>query len=511
MLGAGERADEVGRYISTTMLSHGLGWMDHSIQSITSQLPTTYIQVYPSIETNHLPDQQTRLAMSPHSRQRNEQQQQRLTGGPIGGLIKLVGTGVGAAVEYHDHRKHRKAAARDSAQTSPVEEDSVIAGPSSQPAALQRSTGPDNSPPSYPQSTNNGQQQDRQLASGPPAANDNRKNSIDSDTDSDYISDELTPLQDDEEAWELDELAASTEKPPSYEDSTSANPDLLIRDLTTSRQTNPQTPTDPLPLPVTIPQRRPHNKSRGFVCAYAPILQTVGIDQTTFLRFLKTFHSASQANPIFSAITVAAQIAGLVPEPIVIAVTISVQVAAGIGKEIDSRRKTNGFLDRMNEELFKPAGCFAFIMKYKSDAEVAASSGGGLLGRLGIGAAEVDFSASKAIARYDSSASVSKTEGGGGGKLSAKLQKIRLASGETRGSTKIVEAAPLIYPEIDEVVYSGKDGGETFKDKTKDAKKFLAGYVDRRAQMEYVSSCHLRESVRGRMLSRCLLLSIMVS
>ena len=184
------------------------------------------------------------------------------------------------------------------------------------------------------------------------------------------------------------------------------------------------------------------------------------------------------------------------------AVTISVQVAAGIGKEIDSRRKTNNFLDRINEEMFKPAGCFAFIMKYKSDAEVAASSGGGLLGRLGIRAAEVDFSASKAIAKYDSSSSsIPQSEGGSSstsGKLSAKLQKIRLASGETRGSAKIVEAAPLIYPEIDEVVYSGKDGEETFKDKTKDAKKFLAGYVDRRAQTKYVSSCHLDASVRGK-------------
>jgi len=155
------------------------------------------------------------------------------------------------------------------------------------------------------------------------------------------------------------------------------------------------------------------------------------------------------------------------------AVTISVQIAAGIGKEIDSRRKTNNFLDRMNEELFKPAGCFAFILRYKSDAEVASSSGG-LLARLGIGSAEVDFSASRAIAKYDSSSS-------------SKMKKIRLASGETRGSAKIVEAAPLIYPEIDQVVFSGKDGEETFKDKTKDAKKFLAGYVDRRSQMEFVS------------------------
>jgi hypothetical protein len=126
-------------------------------------------------------------------------------------------------------------------------------------------------------------------------------------------------------------------------------------------------------------------------------------------------------------------------------------------------------------------------MRYKSDAEVASSSGG-LLARLGIGSAEVDFSASRAIAKYDSlsSSSIPRADGNNG-KLSAKLQKIRLASGETRGSAKIVEAAPLIYPEIDQVVFSGKDGEETFKDKTKDAKKFLAGYVDRRSQMEFVS------------------------
>lgn len=423
--------------------------------------------------------------MSAHSRPR-DQQPQRRSGGPIGGLIKLVGTGVGAAVEYHGHRKQRKSA-RDSAQASPVEEDSVTAGPSSQPTIFQRSAvASDDSPPSYFQSASNGQQ-DRQLASGPAAANDTKKNptDTDSDTDSDYISDELTPLQEDEEAWQLDDLAASTE-PPSYEDSTnpSTDSDLLIHDLATSHQTNPLLPNTPLPLPVIIPQRRPRNKSRGFVRAYSPVLENVGIDQATFLRFLKTFHSASQANPIFTAVTVAAQIAGLVPDPIVMAVTISVQVAAGIGKELDSRRKTNNFLERVNEEMFKPAGCFAFIMKYKSDAEVAAS-GGGLLARLGIGAAEVDFSASKAIAKYDLPVSGSDGSGSGSGKLSAKMKKIRLVSGETRGSAKIVEAAPLIYPGVDEVVYSGKDGEETFKDKTKDAKKFLASYVDRRAQMKY--------------------------
>lgn len=178
------------------------------------------------------------------------------------------------------------------------------------------------------------------------------------------------------------------------------------------------------------------------------------------------------------------------------AVTTAVQVAAAAGKEFDSRRKTNTFLDRMNDTLFKPAGCYAFIMKYKSDAEVAAS-GSGLLARFGIGTEKVDFSTSKAIAKYESPSPGEKSS------LSAKMKKMRLTSGETRGSLKMVEAAPLVYPAIDEVVYSGKDGEETFKDKTRDAKKFLAGYVDRRAQSKYVGSCLLTGAYRSITILTC--------
>jgi hypothetical protein len=38
-----------------------------------------------------------------------------------------------------------------------------------------------------------------------------------------------------------------------------------------------------LPCPVIIPQRRPRDKKRGFVRAYAPVLESCGIDQKTFL------------------------------------------------------------------------------------------------------------------------------------------------------------------------------------------------------------------------------------
>ena len=43
-----------------------------------------------------------------------------------------------------------------------------------------------------------------------------------------------------------------------------------------------------LALPVVLPQRRPRDRSRGFIRAYAPMLQDVSIDQTTWLDFLDT-------------------------------------------------------------------------------------------------------------------------------------------------------------------------------------------------------------------------------
>lgn len=47
------------------------------------------------------------------------------------------------------------------------------------------------------------------------------------------------------------------------------------------------------------------------------------------------------------------------------------------------------------------------------------------------------------------------------------------------------DSAPLFIPDIDHTV--AQAGPDTFKDKTQDAKKFLAHYLDRRAQMDQVS------------------------
>jgi hypothetical protein len=47
-------------------------------------------------------------------------------------------------------------------------------------------------------------------------------------------------------------------------------------------------PTERLPYPVIIPQRRPESNDRGFLYAYAPIMNDSGIDEDTFVDFL--FH-----------------------------------------------------------------------------------------------------------------------------------------------------------------------------------------------------------------------------
>ncbi|KAJ5701296.1 hypothetical protein N7488_008844 [Penicillium malachiteum] len=45
---------------------------------------------------------------------------------------------------------------------------------------------------------------------------------------------------------------------------------------------------------VIIPQRRPGNKYRGFVRAYAPVLEDFGITRDVFFRFLKDFDNVNR-------------------------------------------------------------------------------------------------------------------------------------------------------------------------------------------------------------------------
>ena len=110
--------------------------------------------------------------------------------------------------------------------------------------------------------------------------------------------------ENDEVDWELDDAANE----PASSDSSSpdgnrqsgiegiVNSFVIQHPLPKSAATLGQ-----LPYPVILPQRRPRDKSRGFVRAYAPVLSDCGIDQATFLDFLSCFDQASEVGPRISS------------------------------------------------------------------------------------------------------------------------------------------------------------------------------------------------------------------
>lgn len=402
-------------------------------------------------------------------------------------ISKLVGKGVALGAEYREHRKDVKLSRENSQQS--VEQTNGGESSTSSPRLSRNVSAaiPADAPPSYSEAS--AQSGERSIALGQPASDDKKAALAQYDEDGDVSSDDELSTEDDEADWELDEAMDSEEEPdpPEYRPVEELVHDVMIATSGTAGTALPANfERSPLPCPVILPQRRPRKKERGFVRAYAPLLgECSGIDQATFLSFLENFHRSSQASPIWPVIQISAAIAGIVPNPIAMAVTTAVQIAAGTAKEIQSRHRTNDFLDKINEELFKPAGLFAIIVKYKTTDEVARSENS-LFAKLGVSAQQVDFSTGQAVAKYDRSLS---DESAGGKSMSDRMKNIRLASGTTRGAIELPEAAPLVFPEVDQAI--AENGPETFKDRAKDAKAFMADYLDRRAQMEYVSTLFL--------------------
>ncbi|KAF2212390.1 hypothetical protein CERZMDRAFT_41387 [Cercospora zeae-maydis SCOH1-5] len=393
---------------------------------------------------------------------------------PVIGLVsKLAGKGIAMGAEYKEHRREQKQARAAAAEELERASSSQLEG---------RQIDSTEAPPAYTDRQNTTH---RTLASGAPASADKKWEDISSEEDSD--SDDTESIEDDEELQALDEALEPTDSNglPTYDESEAqyTTVDELVRDVMSNNA-----PAEPqgsalmrhqIPCPVIIPQRRPRKKARGFVRAYSPVLADCGIDQDVFLKFLKNFHKSSQASPVFPIIQISAAIAGLVPSVIAMAVTTAVQVAAGVGAEVQTRTRTNTFLDSMNEELFKPAGLYAMIVKYKIDADVQQSTTGiaGLANL--IKGEKIDVTTNQTIAKYDRTHS----DESGSRSMSSRMKDMRLASNTARGSAMLPESAPLIFPDLDR--QAAEAGPETFKDKTKDAKKFLVDYFDRRAQMDY--------------------------
>ncbi|KAF2649579.1 hypothetical protein K491DRAFT_697956 [Lophiostoma macrostomum CBS 122681] len=276
--------------------------------------------------------------------------------------------------------------------------------------------------------------------------------------------------EDDEVAWRLDEAAEAadhqekqhlpahsspvqtpgSEGPPEY------TVEALVDDFVAHHPGPPPAYSPPvgrLSAPVVLPQKRPRAKGRGFVRAYAPALEPCGIDQATFLDFLDTFDKSTHASQYLNAINVAANIVGMVPDPIIMAVTISIQVAVGTAKELQTRHRTNTYLDQMNDKLFRPHGLFCMLMTYKPGVH-----------------GNTDPIVTAGI--------IEKSITPASSKLKEQLKLLKLTSGTAKGEMELPDPAELVYPGLDEAI---KKDENAFKSSS----KFLADYYDRRAAATY--------------------------
>jgi len=211
----------------------------------------------------------------------------------MGKLVKLLGSGIGLSAEaIHAFRSRSDPPSSSSAAAS------------------------DNTSPEYVEVADDAAAEEliRSGRAVPVASTSNEKpvsKAAEAEHDSDdesLESEELNALGQDEAAWELDDMAERV-RPPSYEESEAAKAaetedvkvkkeEEMVRSLVRKAGPPPQ-PVQRIPCPVIIPQRRPRQKDRGFVRAYAPVLADCGISQDVFLQFLDDWDKASKVGSSF--------------------------------------------------------------------------------------------------------------------------------------------------------------------------------------------------------------------
>ncbi len=248
----------------------------------------------------------------------------------MGRLVKLLGSGIGLASEAISARK----ASNKSNTTAPDN-----AGEGSSRAATHAPT--NDAPPEYvevPDDT-----ADELIASGKAVPADIKDPHLyDQKTHPEDDEDDDLSEEGDEEQWELDEAVSY---PEPHEDAPPEDIGVLTDTFMRDHPPPVYTPSETgqvkgrLPCPVIIPQRRPRDKKRGFVRAYAPVLADCGIDQATFLDFLKTFHASTKEDKWLNVVFLGAAGAGMVPTPIAMAVSTAVQVAVGVAMEVQRRSR----------------------------------------------------------------------------------------------------------------------------------------------------------------------------
>lgn len=245
----------------------------------------------------------------------------------------------------------------------------------------------------------------------------------------------------DEVAWALDEvqddISTSNCKTVTPDHSPLGSPKLAESFLHSHPPAENPVSCGRLELPVVITQRRPKARTRGFIRAYAPILQNVGVDQETFLDFIDQLNKAVEPSPWVSAIDLASLAGHAFPEPIHLLISASALMATQITAEVVSRNKSNAFLDKMNRDYFKPKGLIALIVTWKPKKDESEQNTTGII--------DIDMSAA--------AANKNSTDDAAPG---IKRRKSMIQMPSVGEMFELPEFAPLVFPQLEAAPKSTK-------------------------------------------------------
>ncbi|KNG80942.1 hypothetical protein ANOM_011026 [Aspergillus nomiae NRRL 13137] len=457
----------------------------------------------------------------------------------MGILVKLIGSGIGFTSEAIHAARNRSSndgnvSASSTPRSIPAEGGEYIVANNDTADALIRDGYTEL--PVYPDGHAELQAYPDAPAELPAYSDDNENNKAaeaeyDSNVDSkpNYSGDADRGVNQDEAVWELDETAQSVRLPTYEESEPLAAAASQTEEDKEEQQENmvyglvqlagPVQTVQRIPSPVIIPQRRPGNKDRGFVRAYAPVLADCGVSQHVFLKFLEDFFQASKASKWIEVVYVAAGIVGFFPETAAQITSIIAQTVAGTAREIPSRRRANTFLDRVNQDLFMPRGLFAMVMAFTDEAPGQQQGALDLLsqklGKTLFGFKKVDINRPVAKSTFDPAPTVAKythTDQHPDMNMAKKrLKNIRLASGKTHGQIELPDAALLVYPDLDHAAAREMEGkgeeDEGTRERMKSAGSWVQDYFDRKVQASYEaktpgSSLAVPESGRKGFVSR---------
>lgn len=224
---------------------------------------------------------------------------------------------------------------------------------------------------------------------------------------------------------------------------------------------NQQQPAGVLPMPVLIPQRRSGQVSRGFIRAYAPVLGDAGIDQNAWIEFLKGFEKSIGNNKYFHVVNGAVWVAGKVRMAVegfsIIArfVTMAIHLSIEGGRRMYMNSKENTFLDRMNEEYFKPRGLYALLITYKPNSKEPEET------------LDITTKTVGEVGKRDQEAR-------------SKWKNLLSASaGKMEHEEEVPEFASLVFPALDNMDDQKKQNA------VKHFGSFMADYTDRRSQAKF--------------------------